>query len=129
MDTGGKKSATILIADREPFIRDTLKIKLLGLGYNVITAETGKELTKLALNQKPELILTDTAFEDTDTFKVCQVLKGDARTSAIPIVVLSREANLPEKQFSYGPYIKEWIMKPFSPREVAGIIKGILSAS
>lgn len=118
----------ILIADQEPFIRDTLKIKLKSKGLDVILAETGKDMVRIAGHEKPDLILTEINFKDLDMYRACQILKGNSRTKEVPIIVLTHEVITPERQFMFNPYVAKFMSKPFSPRAVEKTIKEVLTS-
>lgn len=115
----GEKKKKILISDPEPFIRDTLKIKFASKGYQVIMANTGRDTVRMAAKHTPAIILMEIDYQDLDGFRICQLLKGHKTTAHIPIVVLTKLDDTPERRFTFGPYVKEFMTKPFSPREVA----------
>ena len=123
----GKKGKTLLISAPEPFIRDTLRIKLASKGYDVIVADSGKDTVRVATKNKPALVLTEIDYEDLDGVRVCQMLKGHRATNRIPIVVLTKVKETPEKRFLFNPYVEEYITKPFSPREVARVVDRVIS--
>lgn len=117
----------VLIADPEPFVRDTLKIKLKSKGYDVVVVETGKEMVVKAGHETPDLIITEINFKDIDIYRACQILKGNSRTRNIPIIVLTREHETPEKKFMYSPYISKFMTKPFGPREIAKTVHEVIA--
>ena len=122
----GKKGRTLLISAPEPFVRDTLKIKLASKGYDVILADSGKETVRIATKVKPTLVLTEIDYNDLDGVRVCQMLKGHRATNRIPIIVLTKVEETPEKKFLFNPYVEDYITKPFSPREVARVVDRVI---
>lgn len=121
-----ERKRTLLIADSEPFIRDTLRIKFAGKGFNVLLAATGRDTVRTAAHNVPGAILMEIDFSDVDGYKICQMLKGNQRTEKIPIVVLTKLEDNPERKFLYNPYVVEFLRKPFSPREIVRIVGKIL---
>ena len=88
----GKKK--ILVADDEFYVRDTVK-GALEEDYIVLEASDGEEAISIARNQKPSLILMDILLPNLDGISACCILKSDANTKAIPIVMISgRIANM-----------------------------------
>jgi len=116
----------ILISDPEPFIRDTLRIKLASKGYNVIPVDSGRDTLRMAVRNDPSLILMEIDYKDVDGLRICQMLKGHTKTAGIPIVILTELRDTPENKFMYSSYVEEFISKPFSPREVARVVDNIV---
>ncbi len=128
---GGKKSPRdkkrkVLISDPEPFIRDTLTIKLASRGYNILAAESGRDTVRMAVRHEPSLILMEISFKDIEGFRICQLLKGHQRTGDMPIVVLTKLEDTPERTFLFNPYVEDFITKPFSPGGVARIVDRVI---
>jgi DNA-binding response OmpR family regulator len=78
----------LLIEDDLDFAAATTKI-LEKAGYEVVSATTGKEGRKKALQENPELIILDIMLPDQEGFSICRELKDDYRTSGIPVLVLT----------------------------------------
>jgi len=121
-----KKKREILLSDPEPFIRDTLSIKLASRGYDVLAASTGRDTLRMAARLTPALILTEIDYKDVEGFKMCQLLKGNERTGDISIVILTKLDDTPERKFLFNPYADDFLTKPFSPREVARVVDRII---
>ena len=117
----------VIVADTEPFIRDTLKIKLQSKGYQVILATSARELIRSAGREVPDLIIMEINFADLEGYRVCQFLKGSEKTRDIPIIILTSEPDTPKNIFSYGAWVKEYITKPFSPRAFLKTVEKVLS--
>ena len=122
-----KDPSKVLIADPEPFIRDTLKIKLMSKGYDVVSVDSGRDLVRVSGREHPDLILTDIKFKDLDVYRALQILKGKAATKNTPVVILYREEITPEMQFMWSPYVARFVKVPFSPRAVAKTIRDVLA--
>src|SRR5689334_3406037 len=111
-----KASATILLVDDEDeiiqFIRDTLEDK----GYRVLAAEDGLQALKLARQEQIDLVLLDIGLPGLDGFSVCRVLREDLD---IPILLVSARQSDIDKVQGFGVGADDYIMKPFSIRELA----------
>jgi DNA-binding response OmpR family regulator len=79
----------ILVAEDSKTIRQENERALTKAGYEVIGAEDGEAVLRLAREQKPDLILLDLLLPKMSGIEVLQRLKLDARTANIPVVVLS----------------------------------------
>jgi CheY-like chemotaxis protein len=108
---------TILIVDDVKENIDVL-MELLGK-YDLIPAIDGKRAIEIARQEKNiDLILLDIMMPEMDGFEVCEILKGNTKTSHIPIIFLSAK-NRPEdiqKGFEVGGV--DYITKPFNPNEL-----------
>lgn len=121
-----KSKRTVLVSDPEPFVRDTLRIKLASKGYKVITASTGRDTVRAAARHRPNLVLTEINYVEPDGYKMCQMLKGHEPTASIPIVVLTSMEDTPERRFMFSGYVEEFLSKPFSPRKVAQVVDRVI---
>jgi len=124
-----KSKKVVLISDPEPFIRDTLRIKLASKGYRVVTASTGRDTVRAAARHRPDVVLTEINYVEPDGYKMCQMLKGHEPTASIPIVLLTRLEDTPERRFMFNPYVEEFLNKPFSPRKVAQVVDRVVRGS
>lgn len=79
----------ILVVDDETDSLTVLKGMLEGEGFSVVRAESAREALLAALDSQPDLILSDVAMPGEDGVVLCQRLKSDRRTSAIPVILVS----------------------------------------
>ncbi len=81
-----KQKFNILIADRNPHVREFLKRELSAEGYRVLLAENGRQLIKLALNNRNiDLLIMDPDLPDTDISSLLTELRN--RIRLLPVVV------------------------------------------
>jgi DNA-binding response OmpR family regulator len=106
---------TVLVIEDESNILMSIKFCLSRAGYDVITAMNGLSGVEMALSRKPDLVLLDLLLPDMHGLLVCQALKDNADTKAIPIVVLSAysEQSLVDAAMKAGAI--EYVKKPFEP--------------
>ncbi len=83
------RSARILVAEDDRFLRRAGEVALKRAGYEVLTASDGEEALRVARAQRPDLILLDLIMPRMQGFQVLAELKKDAETAAIPVLVLS----------------------------------------
>lgn len=87
-DGGREKENTLLIVEDDISLCQFLN-KSLGETFNIITASTGIEGVKKALDHVPDLIITDLSLPELDGFGLVKRVKSDMRTSHIPVIMLT----------------------------------------
>ncbi|MCB1079307.1 MAG: response regulator, partial [Verrucomicrobiae bacterium] len=124
---------TILVVDDEKDIRDLITLNLDREGLDFIEAANGLEAVKLARKQEPDLIILDLMMPQMDGISVFKNLRDDSRTSDIPVIMLTAKGKLEEKIGGLEIGADDYIVKPFSPRElmlrVRNLLRRTLSAS
>ena len=83
------KKTRILIIDDDIGFRELLRIHLSGAGYKVQVAEDGVAGGRALLEQAPDLIVSDVNMPFLDGFELLSLLRSDAGTAAIPVILLS----------------------------------------
>jgi len=81
--------ARVLIVDDEPDFLNLVAFKLVGQGFDVISAATGLEGLSRARCDAPELIVLDLMLPDLDGLTVCRILRSQPATRGIPVIILS----------------------------------------
>jgi two-component system phosphate regulon response regulator PhoB len=92
----------------------------------VITAADGSEALKKARSTLPDLILLDLMIPEVDGLEVCKLLRRDAATAGIPILMLTAKAAEIDRVLGLELGADDYVTKPFSPRELMLRIKGLL---
>jgi DNA-binding response OmpR family regulator len=118
----------ILIIDDEKefcaFIKETLE--LTGK-YEVITATDGRSGMKIAMSQKPDLVLLDIMMPVVDGFKVLETLKKDEKTISIPIIMLTAKDDDESMTKAATLYDQDYIVKPVKIEELRNRIDKALN--
>ena len=113
---------TILIADDEVDIVETLKFVLETEGFNVITAYDGEEALKSAKEFMPDLMLLDVMMPKINGYKISRLLKYDNKYKDIPIIMVTARSQLEDKMIGEETGVNEYITKPF---ELDAIVKKV----
>lgn len=115
----------ILIAEDEETTLMTLEKCLKDEGYDVITAQDGREALNRLERESPDLILTDIMMPFTSGLELIGIVKSSSKRS-IPVIVLSAidEESTVMQAFRVGA--DDFITKPFNPRELALRVKRFL---
>ncbi|MED3646782.1 response regulator transcription factor [Halalkalibacterium halodurans] len=121
-----EKEAKILVVDDEGRIRNLLKMYLEREAYDVEEASDGKEALEKALAFDYDVILLDLMMPEMDGIEVCQKLRKQKATPIIMLTAKGEEANRVQG-FEVGT--DDYIVKPFSPREVVLRVKALLRRS
>jgi two-component system phosphate regulon response regulator PhoB len=116
----------ILVVDDEPDALELIGFNLKGAGYEVITAEDGNAALRKARAQRPALILLDLMIPEVDGLEVCKILRRDAETSGIPIIMVTAKAAEVDRVLGLELGANDYITKPFSPRELVLRVKNLL---
>lgn len=122
----GKAVKTILIVDDEPHILLIVCSRLKANGYNVLTALSGEQGLKRALEEKPDLILLDYVMAGMDGEEVLRHLKRAASTRRIPVIMLTADVkNVEIKDYKLRGAV-DCIFKPFPSEELLDKVKKAL---
>jgi DNA-binding response OmpR family regulator len=122
-------SATILVVDDDPDICALLEFRLGGLGYDVVVEHNG-EAALAALEQQPvDLVLLDWMMPRMGGLDVCLTVRTDDRFLRVPVLMLTAKAQEADVQRGLAAGADDYILKPFSPREVAARVATALARS
>jgi two-component system OmpR family response regulator len=114
---------TVLIADDEAHIRDVVQYALEREGYRVVTAANGVEAVALVRGGGIDLVVLDVLMPELDGLAVCRRLREHY---AIPIIFLSSRAEEVDRVLGLELGGDDYVVKPFSPRELATRVKTVL---
>ena len=113
----------ILIVDDEKSIVDIVKFNLRKEGFDTIEAYNGEQAVKMALSQKPDLIVLDVMLPEMDGFAVCRKIR---QTMSTPILMLTAKADEVDRILGLELGADDYILKPFSNRELVARVKANL---
>lgn len=109
---------SILIVEDEPINQSLIIEALSDYGFNLLTAENGKEGLALASAHQPDLILLDIRMPGMDGFEVCTRLKSDESTVSIPVIFLTALTDTDKKLRAFQLGGVDYITKPYASEEV-----------
>ncbi len=118
--------AKILLAEDEKQIGDMVAFKLSNSGHQVLRARDGEEALTLAAAQQPELILLDVMMPVLNGFEVLRRLKADPVLSPIPVIMLTAKGRERDVLAGLSAGAVDYIVKPFSLKELAARIDAAL---
>lgn len=120
------RKGTVLVIDDERDLIELVRYNLEKEGFDVVGTADGKSGLDVAMRQRPDLILLDLMLPDMDGLEVCQRLHKEARTAAIPIIMLTAKAAEADRVIGLEVGADDYITKPFSPRELLARVKAVL---
>ncbi|MEO1258937.1 MAG: ATP-binding protein [Bacteroidota bacterium] len=110
-------SATVLIVEDNPQIQQILMASLEDK-YKLLLAKNGQEGIDVAIEEIPDLILSDVMMSRKNGYELTDYLKNDERTNHIPIVLLTAKSDLESKIEGLEKGADAYLSKPFEPREL-----------
>ena len=116
-------SRTILVADDDPHIRQLLVFALDKAGLATIEAEDGEATLAMAAAQRPDLVVLDINMPRLDGLEVCRRLRA---AGDVPILFLSSRDDEIDRVLGIELGADDYVVKPFSPREVVARVMAIL---
>lgn len=119
--------AHLLVVDDEPEIAELFRYHLARAGYRVTTAGNGWQAIQVAREDRPDLVLLDLMLPDLDGFGVCEILRREASTAVIPIVIISAWASGDSRNLGLELGALDYLTKPVSPRAVVERVQHLLN--
>ena len=116
----------LLVVDDEARIRELVKKYATFEQYDVTEAENGMQAVELCRQQDFDLIIMDVMMPDLDGFSACREIR---KTSAVPILMLSARGEEYDKLHGFELGIDDYVVKPFSPKELMMRVGAILKRS
>lgn len=116
----------ILVVDDEVHIVQVVAIKLRNNGFEVITAENGAEGLELAIQERPDLIVSDFQMPVMSGLEMIENLRAKPETRDIPVVMLTARGFAIEDDKKQQLRVTACLSKPFSPRELLQSIESVL---
>jgi len=116
----------VLVVDDEIHIVHVVAIKLRNNGFEVIAADNGAEGLKLALEEKPDIIVTDYQMPVMTGIELVEQLRQNEDTKDTPVIILTARSFAIPQQQQDDLRISGCLSKPFSPKELLGTIEDIL---
>jgi two-component system phosphate regulon response regulator PhoB len=118
--------STILVVEDDPEVQEVLTLNLQSAGYRVIRASTIRQAEALVNTKLPQLILLDWMLPDSPGLSFARKLRSESRTLALPIILLTGRDGESDKITGLEAGADDYLIKPFSPRELLARIKAVL---
>jgi phosphate regulon transcriptional regulator PhoB len=122
-------NSTILIVEDEKDLAQLVSYNLEQAGFRTKIETNGADALSRAQKESPALILLDLMLPKMNGLEVCRLLRADPKTKAIPIIMLTAKGEEIDRVVGFEMGADDYIVKPFSPRELVLRVKAILKRS
>jgi two-component system phosphate regulon response regulator PhoB len=119
-------SNTVLLVEDEPDIRDMLNFALTRAGFQVLESDTAEDAMRKLDGRLPSLLIIDWMLPGMSGVDLARRLRLDAHTANLPMIMLTARGEETDKLKSFDSGIDDYIVKPFSPRELIARVKALL---
>ena len=128
--SGNKQTkATLLVVDDDPVVRLRLQAIFEEDDYKVLQAEDAPIAVRLLHEEHCDLVLIDVEMPDVNGLALCRLLRAQATTQQLPLVVLSASDDDQRKAEAFAAGADDYIVKPSSPRELLSRVSARLEAA
>ncbi|MBW4057097.1 MAG: response regulator [Proteobacteria bacterium] len=121
-DAGG----SILVVEDSTPVALIIQAALVKEGYKVLLAGDGLEGLKIALSERPKLIITDSVMPRMDGYGLLRAIKANPMISEIPVIMLTSKASIEDEQKALESGFSDFIPKPVQPLRVVSRVKHAL---
>ncbi len=123
----------VLVVDDDADIRELVTWKLNRAGYSTLAASDGEAgllaATTGEAGELPDVVLVDWMMPKMTGVEVCAALRDNPLTAAIPVILLTAKAQEAEVERGFAAGVDDYIVKPFSPKEMVARIEAVLTRS
>ncbi|HKS41023.1 MAG TPA: ATP-binding protein, partial [Blastocatellia bacterium] len=126
--TGSAGRSKVVLADDNADMRGYVQ-RLLSSDYDCIAVADGQEALRATTEHKVDLVLTDMMMPNLDGFGLLKALREDPKTASIPVIMLSARAGEDARIEGLESGADDYLIKPFSARELLARVKGTLALS
>src|SRR5690349_9085503 len=121
-----RRMSRVLVVEDEKDIAELIALYLTRAGHVVDTVASGSAAVPAAKAAPPDLIVLDLMLPGMDGLLVCQALRADRSTAAVPIIMLTARGEESERIAGLELGADDYVTKPFSPRELTARVAALL---
>ncbi len=125
-DTNTGTQKNLLLIDDDPNLILLVKDYLEFRGYEVITAENGREALEVLDQQTPDMIICDVMMPEMDGYSLVSAIRSDPKTSWIPVLFLSAKGQSQDRVKGLNIGADVYMVKPFEPEELVAQVESSL---
>jgi two-component system phosphate regulon response regulator PhoB len=117
---------TALVVDDDPDIRGVVEYMLVQAGFGVHVESDGQAGFARATELRPDVVLLDWMMPGMTGVEVCMALRTHVDLDAMAIILLTAKAQETDVQLGFAAGADEYIVKPFSPRQMVAQVQAVL---
>ncbi len=121
-----EKQISVLVVDDESAIREMIRFALGKSGMRVRCAADGLEALNKISEETPDILLLDWMMPGINGLDLTRRLRRNSQTAEIPIIMLTAKVSEDDKVAGLNAGTDDYIIKPFSPRELVARIQAVL---
>lgn len=121
--------AKIVVADDDADIRDLVVFKLEQSGHDVVAVGDGAAAVHACRAELPDLAVLDVMMPGMSGLDACRELRDDPALAGIPVILLTARSQEADIEVGLSAGAEEYVLKPFSPRELASRVAAVLERS
>jgi DNA-binding NarL/FixJ family response regulator len=125
-ETGVGNHRRLLLIDDDPNLILLVKDYLEFRGYEVVTAENGREAIEVLEKDLPDMIICDVMMPEMDGYSLVEHVRSDPRTSWIPVLFLSAKGQSQDRVKGLNTGADVYMVKPFEPEELVAQVESSL---
>lgn len=122
-----KDKPLMLVVEDMPDVRDYIRLSF-SEKYQIIEAENGSDGLQLAIEEEPDVVVSDVMMPEMSGIEMTRLLKSDAKTSHIPVVLLTAKATLEHQLEGFEGGADCYLSKPFSAKLLDTRIQNLLES-
>jgi two-component system phosphate regulon response regulator PhoB len=121
--------STILVVDDDHDICALVEFKLTSLGHRVLVEHDGEGGLASLRSDGADLVVLDWMMPRMTGIEVCVAIRADPTIAATPIILLTARAQEADVQRGFAAGADDYLVKPFSPRELASRVDALINRS
>lgn len=118
---------TVLTVDDAATMRKMISVTLRGAGYDVLEASDGMEAATILKNTTVDLVISDINMPRMNGIELTRQVRSGGINRTTPILLLTTESSPEMKNKGREAGATAWIVKPFQPDQLAGVVGQVLS--
>lgn len=120
---------SVLIAEDEPSIVESLAFLLRRAGYDVVSVQDGEAAIRRLTDAPPDMLILDLMLPRRNGFEVLKVVKSEPALAAMPVLVLTAKGQPQDRRLAEQIGVDAFMTKPFSNREVVDKVRRLTGGS
>jgi two-component system alkaline phosphatase synthesis response regulator PhoP len=125
-EVGAMARELILVVEDEEDIQELLRYNLAREGYEVLCEGSGEEALATVSRVGPDLVVLDLMLPGLDGLEVCRILKSEAATGSLPIIILTAKGEEEDVIAGFDAGADDYVTKPFSPPVLCARVGAVL---